>query len=402
MKNIQRKPIILVIDDEASILEMLKGVLEDEGMSVVTQENPKDIEELIFKHTPDAVLLDVFMPGHNGIDALTNIKKSNPDQQVIIMSGYGTINLALDAIRAGARDFIEKPISLDNLCHKLAFTKQTTPTPDGSIEQALGIVGASSLFDELVLQLKNLSTVPAPILIQGPRGCGKKLYASYIHKIRDKNLSILTLNAQSARVIPSNQAVTLTDIDDADSESQAYITSWLKTNPQQSIVVTTKKPLFQLMNAGMLAPELYQLLSSAPLEIPALKFRAYDIALLAHHFLLRANKIFGKKLQLTPAVLRILKQHEWPGDVGQLEEIIYMITECTQHSRGTLDQELVSQLTTHTSSPISELETATNMFQKAYLKGLLKTHNHDLQSLAHDLHIPFSELYDKMVKLQIL
>src|SRR5579862_5254167 len=116
-------PFILVIDDEPAILETLKDSLEDENFRVETLSDGTKALDVIGKIVPDIVLLDIFMPNCNGIELLTKIKTEYPQQKVIMISGFGSISIALDAVKKGALDFIEKPLNFDDVLAKLLFLK---------------------------------------------------------------------------------------------------------------------------------------------------------------------------------------------------------------------------------------------------------------------------------------
>lgn len=393
------RPTVLVIDDEHSILETIKEILEDDFFIVITADNPQFIDKLIQKHTPDVILLDIFMPGYDGLEVLDAVKKTVPSQDIIIMSGYGTIDLAVQAVKRGARDFIEKPISLETLYAKIEFTKKQQSHIASS--NSIDIIGASSLFNEFLRYVQIVSTLKRPALIEGPAGSGKKLYAEYIHTLRSAK-KVTTINAQLFSSPRNVEALTIIDIDDAPLAKQEEIFAWLTQNTTTSVVCSTKKPLFNLVRNDQFIPDLYVVLSSCPIQIPALRLRSYDIGLLAFSFLKKANIHFNKSIFLTAQTLKLLKAYTWPGDVQELKEIIYSLVESAPNQRGALSAELLEHLLYNEEAEILELNKATEIFQKSYLQRLVIKKGYNLQALAHELHIPFSELYDRMVKLQIL
>ena len=120
------KPLILVVDDEPAILKMLQGSLEDEGFRVETLSEGNVVLEIIGKLIPDVVLLDIFMPHFDGMQMLKAIKQEYPQQHVMLISGFGTIQLAIQAMQHGALGFIERPFTLDDVLEKLAFTKNVS------------------------------------------------------------------------------------------------------------------------------------------------------------------------------------------------------------------------------------------------------------------------------------
>ena len=158
----EKKPLLLIIDDEESILKMLKESLEDENYRVKTLIDGNKALDTIGKILPDLVLLDIFMPNCNGIKLLEKIKKEYPQQKIIMISGFGNISIAIEASKKGALDFIEKPLNLDEILMKISFLKEEKSEKNSEISvaenlESYGIIGQSYLFQELVQQIKQVS-----------------------------------------------------------------------------------------------------------------------------------------------------------------------------------------------------------------------------------------------------
>ena len=186
MKKISLKtPSILIIDDEQAIRDTLQAVLCDEGYAVTTLHNPSSALQTIGELVPDLVLLDIFMPNVNGITLLESIKKEYPTQKVIMISGFGNISIALDTIKKGACDFIEKPLNLDEILHKLQFLKKepsySKTEEHSSVFSSHCLIGESYLFKEMLHSIEHLAVLDFPILIYGHHGTGKSTVAHYIH-----------------------------------------------------------------------------------------------------------------------------------------------------------------------------------------------------------------------------
>ena len=191
LNNRHLAPLILIIDDEDAIIKTLGNLLEDDGFRVVSVSDPRLAIKFVGELIPDVVLMDVFMPGLNGIDLLTLLKKEFPSQSVIMISGYSTISIALEALKAGAADFIEKPFNVDELIKKinkeLARNNEIDVAANNVFsneKQAIfGLVGASALFCELIQQAELVARLSLPILIYGGTGSGKRQLAHFIHYV---------------------------------------------------------------------------------------------------------------------------------------------------------------------------------------------------------------------------
>ncbi len=196
-------PLILVIDDEATILTTLKEVLEDEGYRTETLSDGNKTIQTIGKLIPDLVLLDIFMPNCNGLELLEQIKKEYPHQKTMIISGFGNISIAIKAVKKGALDFIEKPLNLDVILSKIDFlknkkNKQSKKNTRNNQRKNNGIIGSSYLFLELIQQINLIKNLNFSLLIYGEHGTGKTLFAKYIHKNSSlKNEEFVTINCSN-------------------------------------------------------------------------------------------------------------------------------------------------------------------------------------------------------------
>ncbi|MDK9719273.1 MAG: sigma-54 dependent transcriptional regulator, partial [Trichlorobacter sp.] len=179
--------LILVVDDEETIRISLGGILEDEGYQVLNAENGADALDLIREEVPDLVLLDIWMPGMDGIQTLDRIRNLFPDLTVVMMSGHGTIETAVKATRMGAFDFIEKPFSLDKVLITIANAlnfkelRKENEALRQSVQKEHEMVGSSAVLEILRGQIQRIAPASTPVLIQGEEGVGKELVARAIH-----------------------------------------------------------------------------------------------------------------------------------------------------------------------------------------------------------------------------
>jgi DNA-binding NtrC family response regulator len=412
------QPLILIIDDETAILKTLKDALEDENFCVETLDDGSKVLETIGKLVPELVFLDIFLPNYNGIELLSRIKKEYPTQNVIMISGFGTISLALDAIKKGALDFIEKPLNLDEILNKIAFLKNQHspefPHDEATTTHGSNFIGASALFCELMHHTTLIAPLDLPTVIYGPTGSGRSLLAKTIHaKSKHANGSFIEINCETMPDLSSDLdqktgTIFLKNIHELSTTGQKKVLSILD-NKRVRIVASSLPHLFTLAQTGKFNKSLFCKLSVTPLEIPSINKRRYDIPLLVDHFVNQANEQYKKNIALTPAAIRLLRNYTWTGDVAQIKTIINTIAQIT------IDQTIIDAATLcmllpeNTSSFIGEqlfsrfnsLQQATDAFEQRYLLHLLKKYRYNTNQLAEFLQIPVSQLHDKMIKLQI-
>ncbi len=422
------RPLILIIDDEPAILKTLKAALEDENCIVETLADGSKVLEMVGQLVPDLVLLDIFIPKYNGLDLLSAIKKEYPSQKVIIISGYGTIPIAIDAIKKGALDFIEKPLNLDEILTKIAFLKdhnhthfvfkKATPQAYSSDCSSCGIVGASALFCELVHHASLIAPIGQPVLIYGPSGSGKSMMARYIHvKSHHVQEAFNVITCTTLKHLPENinlmhGTLFFKNIHELSSVVQKELLDYLTGNhgANQRIIASSMANLFTLVHNGLFNPSLFCKLNVTPIEIPSINKRRYDIPLLVDCFLNEANTTYNKNITLTPAAIRFLRNHFWVGDIAQIKSLIDITVKTTKQASSNINVDELLALIPGSATEILEeqefsrfnsLQQATEKFQQHYLMHLLKLHRYDTTQLAEFLQIPVAKLYDTMIKLHI-
>jgi two-component system nitrogen regulation response regulator NtrX len=183
---------ILIVDDEAAIRSSLKGVLEDEGFQVITAEDGQKGLEALIAHKPDVTLLDIWMPGRDGLEVLEEAKKRFPAQQFIVMSGHGTIETAVRATKLGAFDFLEKPLSAEKLLiminNILSFSQLKIENSQllSRLKKDISIVGDSDPIHQLKQMISRVAPTNSWVLIAGENGTGKELVAQNIHYLSQR------------------------------------------------------------------------------------------------------------------------------------------------------------------------------------------------------------------------
>ena len=196
---------ILIVDDEINILSSLKEILTDEGYVVSIADDGLDALDKIQTDPPDVLLLDIWLPGMDGIEVLKTVKTYHPEIEVLIMSGHGTIDTAVKATKLGAFDFIEKPFSIDHLTQSvrsvLNFKKIPSEATNNSLKRSNEIIMGFAMLIEIQKAIKTHSESNAPLLLLGERGTGKEYIAQAIHQKSSKNsLPFLRLNCASRQM----------------------------------------------------------------------------------------------------------------------------------------------------------------------------------------------------------
>lgn len=422
----EKKPLILVIDDEPAILQTLKESLEDEQFHVQTLADGSNVIQTIGALIPDLVLLDIFLPKYNGLDLLTQIKKEYPAQNVMMISGFGTISIAIDAIKKGAKDFIEKPLNLDEILTKISYLKKSltphraqsnTASSKKRDPQSFGIMGASSLFNELIHYVSIVAPLNLPILMYGPTGSGKTMLAQYIHANSSmSDHEFIMLNGTSLTDIPKTVlqktgTLFIKNIHDLDQTVQKQILQYLEQDNSTLRLITSSTPnLFKLVQDGIFNKSLFCKLNQTPIEIPSINKRRYDIPLLVSHFLKSLNEKNDTVLDISPTAIRLLRNHVWTGDIAQIKTVIETLYAIQSPTSEIIEADSLEKLFSECSqefveeqlySRFNSIEQATDAFQQRYLSHLLKTYRYDFAQLAEFLKIPTTQLHDTMVKLHI-
>lgn len=413
-----KKPLILIVDDEPAILQTLKESLEDEQFLVQTLADGSNVIQTIGALVPDLVLLDIFLPKYNGLDLLAQIKKEYPAQSVMMISGFGTISIAIDAIKKGATDFIEKPLNLDEILAKISHLKKPAPLERPQINtQSFGMIGASSLFNELIQYASTVAPLNLPILIYGPSGSGKTMLAQYIHTNSTMSghefieLNGMMLQQIDQETFQKTGTLFIKNIHALDYAAQMQILNYLEQDNCSLRVIASSTPnLFKLVQDGTFNKSLFCKLNQTPIEILSINKRRYDIPLLVTHFLDALNKQNNTHIDISAPAMRLLRNHSWLQDVAEIKTLIKTLYLKQNRTTGTIESDdIEKQIPERFQEFVEEqlfcrfdsIEQATDAFQQRYLSHLLKTYRYDFAQLAEFLKIPTTQLHDTMVKLHI-
>ena len=367
----QNKARILIVDDEPGIRLSLQGILEeDEGHVVLEAETAEAALELVAKEMPDLVFLDIWLPGMDGMDALARIKQDYPSLPVIMISGHGNIETAVAAIRMGAHDFIEKPLSLEKIVLAVNRTmefvnlkRENQALKASMADNPLDLNGESEAILEVKRQISQVAPTDAWVLITGENGTGKEIAARsiYVKSQRNKEQFVAVncaaipeelieselfghekgafTGADTARSgkfeLAHQGTLFLDEIGDMSLKTQAKILRILQEKEFERVggsrtirvdvrvIAATNKNLEQEIALGRFREDLYYRLNVFPLTLPPLSCRGKDILLLSQLFQQNLVATHGfKPLILTESAQNALLNYSWPGNVRELRNFI--------------------------------------------------------------------------------
>jgi len=363
------KETILIVDDEESICQSLKAILSDEGHNVLVAVSGEEALKIIEEDMPRLILLDIWLPGIDGLETLERIKSLYPNVIVIMMSGHGTIETAVKATKLGAFDFIEKPLSLDkviimvNNALNIIRLEEENILLREKVSHQYELTGVSPQITELKEMISIVAPTNAWILIMGENGTGKELVARSIHHLSHRSHKpIIEVNCAAIpeELIESELfghergaftgatekkrgkfdlahegTIFLDEVADMSLKAQAKILRILQEKKFERVggnkiidmdvrvLAATNKDLEKEMEEGRFRQDLYYRLHVIPLIVPPLRERKEDIKPLAERFLLDAAVKEGEKPKvLTDEALALLMEHDWHGNVRELKNIM--------------------------------------------------------------------------------
>jgi two-component system nitrogen regulation response regulator NtrX len=355
-------PSILIVDDEPYILKSLSDLLKDEGFEVTTASNGYEALQMIETESPDLVLLDIWMPGMDGIETLKEIKKENPFIQVIIITGHGTIETAVQATKLGAYDLIEKPLSIDavivainNALNFRRLEEENRYLRKKTLEKH-SITGDSPATQKLKLEIMTAAPTDAWVLISGENGTGKELVARTLHQLSPRvEKPFIEVNCA---VIPEDQieselfghekgafpgavakkqgkfelagdgTLFLDEISDMSLNNQAKLLRVLQELKYQRmggrrtlttsarIIAATNRDLQVEIENGNFREDLYYRLNVIPIHVPTLQQRKEDIRPLAELFLRECSHRSAIPKMFAEDAIAMLEAYPWPGMCG--------------------------------------------------------------------------------------
>lgn len=451
---------ILIVDDEPAILASLSKILEDEGYQVAVAKSGQEALKLLSADPPDLMMLDIWMPDLDGLETLKRARELAPQVQVVMMSGHGNIDTAVKAVKLGAYDFIEKPLSLENVTLRVRRAldqrrlEEENKTLRRKVERQFELVGASPAMQTLRALIKTAGPTNARVLISGENGTGKELVARAIHQESpraDKPFVAVNCAAIPETLIESELlghekgaftgattqkrgqfeladggTLFLDEIGDMSLSTQAKVLRVLQEQQftrvggtkvikvDVRVIAASNKDLPAEIKKGNFREDLYYRLNVVPIEVPPLRARKGDIPLLVMHFLKTYAEEQKVKLKgITPEAMRALEEYDWPGNVRELRNLIERLmimvpSETIEASHiGLLLQSRPSVAGgTAAAGPLAmknfeSLKEARHAFEREYISRKLREHNWNVSRTADDLKIERSHLHRKIKLLNI-
>ncbi len=440
---------ILVVDDEESICQSLQGILSDEGYEVRSVGSGEEALKAVEEDPPDLVLLDIWLPGMDGLEALKSIKTETPQVPVIMMSGHGTIETAVKATKLGAFDFIEKPISLEKVVllvnHALDLVRleEENKFLKQKVTSAFELIGQS----KTILELKEMIRIVAPtnawILIMGENGTGKELVARSIH-YQSKRAKRPFIEVNCAAIpeelieselfghekgsftgatgkkrgkfeLAHEGTLFLDEVADMSLKAQAKILRILQEKKFERVggnkfidtdvrvLAATNKDLEKEMEAERFRQDLYYRLNVIPLTIAPLRDRKEDIPILATQFVKDFCAKEGVEPKaIAPDAIEVFMEHSWPGNVRELKNIMERLVIMTQGdtiraddipplSKEEQPEEAMDTIFMHNSYRKAKME-----FEKKFIMKKLQENEGNISKTADSIGLERSNLHRKI------
>jgi len=363
---------ILIIDDEESVTDALEIILSDDDHQVKTAKNVAEADRLLSSDHFDLVFTDLRLPDASGFDLLTRVKEESPETEVILMTAHGSLDITIEAIKKGAYYYLEKPFTPDQLVMltrralEFAAVKQENRSLKRTFKdesQAFGMIGRTHKMSQIYETIRATARSEASVLIEGESGTGKELIAAAFHFQSDRadrpfiqiNCAAIPRDLIESELFGYKKgAFTGADRDkrglieatsggtlllDEIAEMPAHIQTKLlrvlqerklrRLGDEQMIAVAfrliaaTNRDTSEAMREGLLREDLYFRISTIKINVPPLRERLDDLALLGEHFLLRYGEKYGKKIRgISQPAFSLLGRYHWPGNVRELESVI--------------------------------------------------------------------------------
>ena len=456
---------ILVIDDEAAIRDSLRMTLEYEGYDVVLAATGQEGLTLAEREGPDLVLLDVKMPGMDGIEVLERLRAMNEALPVIVVSGHGTISTAVEATKKGAFDFIEKPFASERVLVSLrnALDQRRLRDENRSLKRAVEVrhqmIGESSVLRQIMAAISRAAPTNATVLIQGESGVGKELVARTIHRnsLRSRERFVQVncaaipeelieselfghekgsfTGATEKQIGKFEQAdrgtIFLDEVGDMSAKTQAKVLRVLQegeverlgsartTKVDVRVIAATNKNLEEEIEKGGFRDDLYFRLAVIPVYVPPLRERPEDIPLLVRHYIdyfSRENN--ARPRRVTPAAMEALQRYRWKGNIRELrntvERLIIMtpgdtidLADLPGAVRSPSSTTSASGVSRPSASPASDMAAMGTLrefkdnAERAFLVGKLRENGWNISKTAEVIDTPRSNLYKKLEQYQI-
>jgi two-component system nitrogen regulation response regulator NtrX len=449
---------ILIIDDEESILEVLRGILEDENYTVLTASDGIEGMFQLERAAVDLVLLDIWLPGKGGMEILEEIKENNTDVEVVVISGHGNIDMAVKAVKMGAYDFLEKPLSLDRVVTVVrnALAYEDLRRENENLKDTLFLddrmIGASPEMQKIRRLIEQSAPSDSRILITGENGTGKELVAREIHRKSERSgrpfvevncaaipdtlleselfghekgaFTSASYRRRGKFELADTGTLFLDEVADMSASAQAKVLRVIQEMKFERIggeeqievdvriIAATNKDIREEIRQGRFREDLYFRLNVIPIQVPPLRERKEDLRPLIDYFV---DKFSPSKPGDEPPIVfseegfALLRDYSWPGNIRELKNFIERITIMSNEhivSEESVAQFLGEKLHREKDGVTAEFEgfklnEAKDQFEKRFLTMKLEENNYVISKTAEELGIYPSNLHGKIKKLGI-
>lgn len=438
---------ILIVDDEKAILKALAGPLEREGYEIATAKTANEARKANSREI-ELVFLDVWLPDGDGVELLEKFQKQYPLQVHVMMSGHSTIDTAVKAVKLGAYDFLEKPLSLERVLItienglKVRSLAKENLSFKREIASKYELVGESDEIEDLKTQIDRVARSDSRVLIQGENGTGKEIVARNIfYKSARAEKPFIAVNcaalpeelieselfgfqkgaftgatfSRGGRFEEADKGILFLDeIGDMSDKTQAKLLRVIEEgeverlgggNPKKidvRILAATNKNLVMKVERGEFREDLYFRINVIPIMVPPLRQHKEDIPILVDHFIDRLCREYGRrKIKLLRPAEKALMRYNYPGNVRELKNIIERLLVTGEFSDiGKDDVEFVLS-TASLKGQTVDLKTAVEQFERRYIIAKIKEANGNMADAARRLGLERSHLYKKMKALDI-
>ena len=445
---------ILVVDDEEGIRSSLRGILEDEGYRVLLAEDGQRALSVMEEEVPDAVLLDIWMPGRDGMAVLEEMRRGWPMVPVVMISGHGSIDLAVRATKLGAHDFVEKPLSLDKVlltvrnALRYSSLEQENRWLREQVSVREAVTGTSLPIQRLREQIRIIAPTSSFVLIHGENGTGKEVVARAIYRqskrsqgpfvevncaaIPEELIESELFGHERGAFTGATQmrrgkfdlahggTLFLDEIGDMSLSTQAKILRILQEQRFQRVggsrfiqvdvrvVAATNKDLEEEIRAGRFREDLYHRLNVIPVEVPPLRDRLEDIPVLVEEFVEEFCKGRGyPRRRFSEGVMEAFQRYSWPGNVRELKNVVERLLILARSQVVEL-RDLTPPiwagpqvLTKPGPQTPQSLKEAREAFERAFLEAKLREHGGNVSRTAEAVGLERSHLHKKLKELGI-
>ncbi|MCF7805214.1 MAG: sigma-54 dependent transcriptional regulator [Candidatus Marinimicrobia bacterium] len=434
---------ILVIEDDETMRSGIETVLRKSGYTIESAADGNTGSRLYRETQPELVITDLKLPGKSGMDLLQEFKASNPDVPVILISAYGTIDIAVNALKLGARDFIAKPFTIDELRTKVEHVLEGTVRSDAEGKNVFHeMVGTTPVMQELFGKIRDVARVDSPVLITGESGSGKELAARAIHRESHRssekflavNCGALTETLLESELFGHEKGaftgavqqhngvfeqadhgtIFLDEVGEISPRMQVKLLRVLQNHTFHRVgggeeiqvdirvIAATNQDLKEGIRQDNFREDLYYRLNVVPLYIPPLRNRTDDIPALVRRITQEKSSLLGRQLpEWTESAVEKLQNYAWPGNIRELENFLERLLVFNRTDRITARDIYLDDLQDRDTLPDGSLPEVLESTEYKMILNALKKAGGVKQQAARLLGINTSTLYYKMEKYGI-